>query len=150
MALREKISEDVKTALKGGKPVETGVLRLLISALNNKAIDKKGKTGSEDLSEEEVIQVLMTEAKKRRESIEIFTKGDRKDLADKEKLELAIVQGYLPKQISKEEAEKLVSEILKKSGATEIGLAMKAVMAELKGKADAGMVSQLVKEKLNK
>lgn len=150
MALREKISENVKIALKAGKPVETGVLRLLIAALNNKAIDKKGKTGGEDLTEEEVIQVLMSEAKKRRESIAVFTQGDRKDLADKEKLELAIIQGYLPKQMSKEEAEKLVDEILKKSGATEIGLAMKAVMAELKGKADAGMVSQLVKEKLNK
>ena len=150
MSLKQKLQEEVKVSLKAGDSATAGVLRLLISSLNNKAIDKKGKTGSEELTDEEMIQVLMSEAKKRKESIDIFTKGGRADLADKEKAELEVVQRYLPKQMSKEEIDKAVGEILKKSDAKEIGLAMKAVMAELKGKADAGMVSQAVKERLGK
>lgn len=136
--------------MKAGDSNQVGVLRLLISALNNKSIDKRGKGQSEELTDEDILQVLMTEAKKRKESIEVFTKGNRADLANKEKSELEIIQQYLPKQMSKEETEKAVEEILKKAGTTEIGPAMKAVMAELRGKADSGLVSQLVKEKLSK
>lgn len=148
MNFKEKITADLKIAMKNADQKTVGVLRLVLSALNNKAIDKKGRTGSEELTEEEMAQVLMTEAKKRKESIEIFTKGDRKDLADKEKGELEILQQYLPKQIGREEVEKIVEKIIKKVDSKEIGPVMKAVMAELRGKADAGLVSELVKNKL--
>lgn len=146
--LRDKIINDLKVAMKAGNANKVGVLRLLISALNNKAIDKKGKTGSEELTEEEALQVLMTEAKKRKEAIEVFTKGARSDLADKEKGELEIIQQYLPKQMSREEAEKVVEEIVKRAGSKEMGPVMKEVMKELKGRADSALISQLVKEKL--
>jgi len=148
MNLKDRISGDLKTFLKSGKMDLVGVLRLLVSAIHNKAIDKKGKTGNEDLTDEEITQVLMSEAKKRKESIEVFTKGGRADLAVKEKAELETIQKYLPKQMSKEETEKAVTDILAKSDPSDIGSAMKAVMAELRGKADAGMVSEIVKSKL--
>lgn len=146
--LKDKIVNDLKVSMKAGDGKQVGVLRLLIAAINNKAIDKKGKTGSDQLTDDEVTQVLMSEAKKRKESIEIFTAGGRMDLADKERAELEIIQRYLPKQMSRKEVEKIVEEVLGKVPSREIGPAMKAVMAELRGKADAGMISELVKEKL--
>lgn len=150
MNLKDKLQEDLKSALKAGEATRTGVVRLLIAAANNKAIDKRGKTGSDQLTDDEVVQVLTSEAKKRKESIEVFTAGGRADLADKEKAELEIIQKYLPKQMTPAETEQAVDEILRKTGAKEIGPAMKAVIAELRGRADAGMVSQIVKEKLQK
>lgn len=148
MSLREKLAADLKTAMKSADPKTVGVLRLLISALNNKSIEKKGKGQSEELTDEDVLQVLMTESKKRKEAIEIFIKGSRPDLADKEKEEMGIIQGYLPKQMGREEVEKIVEEIMKKSSIKEIGPVMKEVMKELRGKADAGVISELVKQKL--
>ena len=136
--------------MKGADPKTVGVLRLLISALNNKSIDKKGKGQGDVLIDEEILQVLMSEAKKRKESIEVFSRGNRSDLVEKEKSELEIIQRYLPKQMSREEVEKAVEEIVKKAGSKEIGPVMKEVMKELRGKADSAMVSELVKEKLSK
>jgi hypothetical protein len=155
MTLKEKLTEDLKIAMKSGDANAVGVLRLLISALNNKAIEKRGRGQTlpagrqgDELNDEEVMQVLLTEAKKRRESMEVFTKGGRTDLADKEKSELGILQRYLPKQLGREEVEKIVNEIVEKAGTKDIGPVMKAVMAELKGRADSALVSALVKEKL--
>lgn len=150
MNLRQKLTDDLKQAMKSADPKTVGVLRLLISALNNKSIEKKGKGQSEELTDEDVLQVLMTESKKRKEANEIFTKGNRPDLADKEKEELGVIQKYLPQQMGREEVEKAVGEIIKKTNSKEIGPAMKEVMKELKGKADSAMVSELVKEKLGK
>ncbi|KKU77405.1 MAG: GatB/YqeY domain-containing protein, partial [Candidatus Giovannonibacteria bacterium GW2011_GWB1_47_6b] len=90
--LREKLAEDLKTAMKSADPKTVGVLRLLISAINNKAIEKRTKTGSDVLTDDEVLQTLNGEAKKRKESVEIFIKGNRADLAEKEKGELEIIQ----------------------------------------------------------
>lgn len=149
-SLKDKVKEDLKNSMKAGDGQRTGVLRMLISVLNNKSIDKKGKGQSEELTDEEILQSLMTEAKKRKESMEIFTKGGRADLADKEKKELEIIQQYLPKQMSREEVEKIVGEIIKKSGASEIGSAMKEVMKELRGKADSALISEIVKQKIAK
>lgn len=151
-ALKDNIVTNLKEAMKAGDAKRVGVLRLLISALNNKAIDKKGKTGSEELTEEEALQVLMTEAKKRKEAIEIFTKGNRTDLADKEKGELEIIQQYLPKQMSREEVEKVIAKkidtLRQVRGDISFGNVMKEVIKELKGKADSALVSRLVKDKL--
>src|SRR3989344_9449582 len=149
MNLKAKLQEDLKQAMKSADANSVGVLRMLISAFNNKTIDKKGRGQGEDLTDEEATQTLMTEAKKRRESIDVFTKGGRADLAEKEKAELEIVQRYLPKQMSKEEVEKIVSDIVSKDASKEIGPVMKAVMAELRGKADSAMVSDLVKKAIS-
>lgn len=148
--LREKLAEDLKTAMKSADPKTVGVLRLLISAINNKAIEKRTKTGSDVLTDDEVLQTLNGEAKKRKESVEIFIKGNRADLAEKEKGELEIIQNYLPKLMSREETEKAVDRILASAAPKDIGLAMKEVMKELRGKADSAIISELVKQKISK
>jgi uncharacterized protein YqeY len=147
--IKDRLNDDLKKSLKGGDQKRVGVLRLLNTAIHNKEIEKYAKSKSEVLTDEEILQVLAGEAKKRRESIEIFLSGGRQDLADKEKAELMVIQEYLPKQLSWEETEKAVADILKKSGLRDFGLAMKEVMKELKGKADAKIISELVKKLLS-
>ena len=146
MTLQEKLNQDIKESLKGGDSFRLGVLRMVNSALQNKKIEK-GKDGV--LTEEEVLQVLTKEAKKRKESVLAFEAGGRPELAENEKKELIIVEAYLPAQMSREEVAKEVERIL--SGVADkskFGLVMKEVMKELKGKADAGMITELIKEKL--
>lgn len=144
--LQEKLIQEMKEAMKAGNSEKLGVLRMLISALNNKKIEK-GKDAV--LTADDELQVVSREAKKRRESIDIFEKGGRPELAGKERAELAIVEAYLPKQMSREEVaaevERVLAGIADKSNA---GLVMKAVMAEMKGKADGKTVSEIVKQKL--
>jgi len=101
--------------------------------------------------EEEVIEILVKEAKKRKEAAEIYNKGGRNDLAEKEKKELEIVQKYLPEQLSEIEVEKIVKTVVEKSGVKnikEFGRLMGEVMKELKGKADAKLVGEIIKKLL--
>ena len=146
MELQKKISEDLKAALKAGDQLRLTVLRMVNSALQNKKIEK-GKDA--ELTDEDVLQVLSKEAKKRKESIIAFETGGRPELAEGEKKELVIIEEYLPKQMSREEVVKEVERILSGiADKSKFGLVMKEVMKELKGKADAGMVTELIKEKL--
>lgn len=146
MEILKKISEDLKVAMKSGDSFRLGVLRMVNSALQNKKIEK-GKDGI--LTEEEVLQVLTKEAKKRKESVIAFEAGGRPELAENEKKELAVIEAYLPAQMSREDAAKEVERILSGiADKSKFGLVMKEVMKELKGKADAGMVTELIKEKL--
>ena len=146
MPLYDKLLGDLKSAMKSGDADKLGVLRLLNAAIKNRAIEK-GKDAV--LTEDEVLQVLTREAKKRKESVEAFTKGGRPELAEKEKIELALVESYLPKQMAREEVvvavEKVLARLADKSNA---GLVMKAVMQELKGKADGKMIREVGREKL--
>ena len=147
MSLRERLSEDLKSSMKAGQADKVGLLRLVTSALRNEEI-KKGK----ELGDDEVLKIFASEAKKRQDSIEAFQKGGRQDLADKEKHELELLQQYLPKQMSEEEVEKAVEKILATlrvaQGDASFGSVMKAVTAELKGKADSRLISEIVKKKL--
>jgi len=149
--LYQKIKEDLNEALKSGDTLRISVLRMVLSSLHNKEIEKKGKNQNPELTEEEIIEVLKREVKKRKEAIETYLKGNRNDLADKEKKELEIIIAYLPKQLSEEEIKKIVQEAIQKLGAQsekDFGKVMGFLMKELKGKADAGLVSQIVKESL--
>lgn len=146
MELLKKISEDLKAAMKSGDHFRLGVLRMVNSALQNKKIEK-GKDGV--LTEEEILQVLTKEAKKRKESIVAFEAGGRPELAENEKKELVIIEAYLPAQMSREDVSKEVERILSTiADKSKFGLVMKEVMKELKGKADAAIVTELIKEKL--
>jgi uncharacterized protein YqeY len=119
--------------------------------LHNKEIEKKGKGQESILSDEEVIEVLSREAKKRREASEIYSKGNRADLADKEKKELEIIMGFLPTQLSPEEIEKVILAVIeqvKPQGPKDFGRVMAEVMKELRGRAEAGVVSEIVKKKI--
>ncbi|HTY39804.1 MAG TPA: GatB/YqeY domain-containing protein [Candidatus Paceibacterota bacterium] len=148
MTLAERILEDTKSAQKAAAAERVGTLRLLTAAFQNRAIEKRGTGSSEPLTEEEMTQVLQKEAKKRREAIELYTKGDRADLAKKEQTELALIETYLPKMLTAEEIKMLVKKA-QKGGATEFSAVMKAVMAETHGRADGKMVSELVRQSLS-
>ena len=158
MSLKEKLTEDSKEALKSGDSFRTGVLRMLLSALHNKEIEKKGKGREPILSDDEVVDVLSKESKKRKEAGEIYLKAGRSDLSEKEAKELEIIKRYLPEQLGEEEIEKAVKAAIEKIGAKDVsarggsalggkdfGKVMAEAMKELKGKADASSVSQTVR-----
>ena len=154
MTLKEKIQEDLNSAIKSKREIETSTLRMLSAAILNKEKEKRYKSGkSEDipLIDEEIIEVVFNEVKKRKEAIELYEKGDRQELADKEKKEAEILQKYLPEQLTEEEVKKLVKEAITKVGAKEqkdMGKVMAELMPQVKGKADGGLVSKVVKELL--
>lgn len=138
------LHEDLNKALKNGESLKVSVLRLLLSALTYEKIDKQ-----KELSEEEIINVIKYEAKKRRESIELYAKGKREDLVNKEKSELDILLTYLPKEMSEAEVGEKVKSIiaaLPLEQKQNFGQVMGKVMGELKGKADGGLIAKLVKE----
>ena len=151
MSLSETIKTDLKTSLKEKREFETGVLRLLASVFQNKEIEKKGKGLEPRLSDEEIIEILTREAKKRKEAAEIYKQGNRDDLAKKEIEESEIIKKYIPEQLGEEEITKIIEGIIQKSGVVnqnDFGRVMGEAMKELKGKADAKLVSEIVKKKL--
>jgi uncharacterized protein YqeY len=146
MSLLQRFDDDLKVALKASDSLRVSVLRMAKAALKNKQIDKGG-----DLSEEEIISVLSTLSKQRKESIEQFSKGGREDLAEKERQELAILQSYMPEQLSPEELDRIIIEAIKESsaqGIKDMGKVMRLLMPRVKGAADGKVVNQRVKELL--
>ena len=151
MSLKQKISEDLKAAMKNANEFELGVLRMIIAAIHNKEIEKRGKGGESVLIDDEVMDVVVKEAKKRKESIDIYKQGNREDLAQKESKELEIIQAYLPKQLSEQELEKIIDEAIKTSGALtikDLGKVMGLVSKETKGRTDSKIISEIIKKKL--
>ena len=146
MSLKSKITEEIKNSLKNGDKDRVSALRLLLAAIKQKEIDSR-----EQLSDLEVIQVITKLAKQRKESIDQYLKANRTDLAQKEELELKILSSYLPSQLSDKEVEKVIDETLQEVGSTdksEMGKIMGIITKKLKGRADMGKVSKLVREKL--
>jgi uncharacterized protein YqeY len=152
MSLKEKIQSELNSAVKANKVLAVSVFRQLLAAFLNKEKEKRYKSKEEkeaQLTDEEAMEVVAFEAKKRKESIVEFEKGNRKDLADKEKEELAILSEYLPEQMLEEDIRKLVKEAIEKTGASEIkdmGKVMQELMPKVKGKADGNLVGRIVKE----
>lgn len=146
---KEKLQKELKEAMLSKDSTKVSVLRLLISSIKNFEIQKGG--AGYIASEEEIIQVITKEAKQRKDSIEEYKKADRAELVEKEESELKILEGYLPEQLSDDEVKKIVGETISETGATsmqDMGKIMGALTPKLKGKADMGTVSDLVKEKL--
>ncbi len=164
--LKQKIQSDTTDALKRGNQEVLGVLRMAISAINSKEKEKRYKVSKENpgikdeelvknstLSDEEVIGVLSSEVKKRRDAIVLYEKGNRPELAENEKKEITVLQKYLPEQLSGEELKKIIQESIAKTGAKEIkdmGKVMADVAPKVKGKAEGSEISRIVKELLNK
>lgn len=147
MTLEERIDADLKEALKSKDAVRVSTLRMLKAGMQNLAIEKR----VEKLEDKDVISVISKQVKQHHDSIEGFTKGARQDLVDKEKAELAILESYMPKQLSSEELKTIVKSAIEKIGATskaDMGKVMKAVMEQVQGQADGKLVSQLVSEAL--
>jgi len=148
--LKDKIQEDLKQAMLAKEVEKLSTIRMLKSALQYFEIQKGG--AGYEATDEDVMDVIGREIKKRRESIEIYEKGGRQELADKEKLELEILQTYLPEQMTEEEVQVLVNEAITQTGAKtmqDMGKVMGALMPKTKGKADGQLVSSVVREKLS-
>lgn len=170
MSLKVKIQGDIKNALHSKDALVVSVLRMVMATLHNKEIEKKekfrragGKTEEDtqkegELSDAEINEILFSEVKKRKESIEQFRKGGRQDLVDKEEKELEILKQYLPEQLPEKELRKLIEETIKKvkgeikdpsaSSGQIMGKVMREIMSKVKGKADGGLVNNIVKELL--
>ena len=148
MSIFERLDTELKAALKSGDKLKLSVVRMIKASLKNKEIDKTGK-----LTDEEIISVLSSMVKQRRESIEQYSSAGRTDLAEKEKNELEIVQSYLPRQLSPQEIDSIILSAIKESKALspgDIGMVMKLVSPQIKGVADGKMVNQRVRELLSK
>lgn len=145
MDLQQRLMDEMKEGMRTGDSNRVSVVRLLRSTIKNKEIEK-GK--GQKLTEEEVLQVISSAVKQRRESIELFEKGGRQDLAEKEKKELAILQSYLPQPISEEELRAKVKEAIAQSGANDVkqmGKVMKILMPQLVGRAEGDSISRMVR-----
>ena len=148
MTLIDKISEDLKVAMKSRDKLRLETLRTIKAGFLEKQVEKRPSGG---MSNEDEISVLISAAKKRKESIEIFRNAGRNDLADQEEKELGIIQEYLPKQLALEEIEEIVRNKINEigaAGAKDFGKVMPNVMKELKGKADGKIVQETVKKLL--
>lgn len=144
--IKEKISQDVIVALKSGEKNVVSTLRMLLSSIKNKEIQVM-----REIDYEEVLNVIEKEIKQRHEAAEGFAKGGRVESANKEKEEAEILKKYLPEQMGEEEVKKIVVETITASGATalaDMGKVMASLKEKLGGKADMGLVANLVREKL--
>lgn len=150
MSFQQKIDEDLKAAMKAREAERLSVLRMLKSALKYAAIEKHGV--EKDLEDVEAQAVIRKEVKKRQDSIEGFEKGNRPELAAKERIELEILSVYLPKQLSAEELSVLVAEAIAEAGAStkaQMGAVMKIAQSKAAGRADGKALSQEVAKRLN-
>ena len=147
MRLRDKISEDLIAAMKSKEAARLSVLRMMKAAVRNKEIDSR-----QELEDAQVLQVLMSLIKQRKDSVEQFAKGGRQDLADKESAEIKVIEAYLPAGVTDEEIASTITAVIAETGATSVkdmGKVMKACMARFSGRpVDGGKVSELVKTKL--
>jgi len=160
----EEIKKDLISALKEKNQSTVSTLRMVSSSVFNKEMEKRVKILEKEpnlteeqlkekvkLTDEEVIEVLASEVKKRRDSISQFEQGGRPELAASEKSEMEILMKYMPKELTEDEIRKIVKDAIVKSGATDmkgIGLVMKEVSPQTKGRADGNLVAKIVREEL--
>ena len=147
MSLKQQIISDLTASMKAQTAARTSTLRMVKAAMMNREIEKGG-----ELADEEMLKLLRSMVKQRRDSVEQYEKGGRQDLADKERAEIAVIQSYLPKAASREEIQEAIIAAIGETGATsmkDMGKVMKAAQARLADKnADGRAVSEIVKEKL--
>ncbi len=147
MGLKEQIDNALKEAIKNKDEVAKNALRGVITALKNKEKELK-----KELDEQDIIKVLSSQVKQRRDSIEQFRKGGREDLADKEEAEIKVLETFLPEAMSEEELLKLIEECIEETGAKtpkDMGKVMKLIMPKVAGRADGKKVNELVRAKLS-
>ncbi len=147
MGLKNRITADITIAVKGRDQFTVDALRMVISAVKNKEIEKKA-----DIDDKSIISILSTLVKQRREAAELYRKGKREELAEKEEKEIELLKVYLPEAIADDELVKIVAGVADEVGASslaDMGKVMKAVMAKVAGRADGTVVSDLVKKQLS-
>ena len=146
MNLKNRITEDMKTAMRAKDTARLGTVRLLLAAMKQKEVDERVV-----LSDADVLAIIDKMVKQRRESIAQFDKAGRNDLADAEKAEIAVLSGYLPQQLSQADVGAAIADAIRESGAAgvkDMGKVMAVLKPKLAGRADMGKVSGLVKAKL--
>ncbi|WP_462418613.1 GatB/YqeY domain-containing protein [Kytococcus sp. Marseille-QA3725] len=146
--LKQQISSDLTTAMKARDKVTSATLRMIMTAIQNAQV---AGSSSKELTDEEVLSVITKEGKKRRDAIAEYEKAGRPELAESEQSELAVIEAYLPAQLSDEELGALVAEAVSEAGVTEksqMGQAMKAAQAKVAGRAEGGRVAAAVKKHL--
>ena len=170
MSLNDQLREDLKDAMRDRGDIRKSTIRLLLSAINAAEIEKRSvfiesqqakgvdlenltlDDAQVALTDEEVLTVVQRQAKQRRDSIAEFTKAGREDLVAIEEAELAVIESYLPRQMTRDEVEEVAHKAAAKLGVSDMsgmGILMKQLMAELKGKADGRMVNEVVREVLS-
>lgn len=161
--IKEQLKKDLVAAFKEGNAVKKGVISMLNSSIKNKEFDKRAKLVKEGmepaqadancaLTDDEVIETIMTEVKKRKDSVEQFIAGGRPELADGEKAEMDVLMTYLPQQLTETEIEDIARTTLSELGITDtkdMGKAIGAVMAKVKGRTEGNAVSAAVKKILS-
>jgi hypothetical protein len=154
--LKQQIKDAVNEALKSGDQIKSGTLRLLLASVIIKEKEKKYKEkleGDAQLTDEEIIDTIISEIKKRRDAIALYEQGKRPELAEKERKEIEVLQKYLPEQLSEDEIRKMAQDVIAKTGAKEMkdmGKIMAELNPKIKGKAEGSIVSKIVKEILIK
>lgn len=143
MELLERLTNDIKAALKSGDRERAEVLRFLNAQLQNRAIEKRSAGNGDTLTDDEVMEVMRKEVKRRKEAMELFQKGDRSDLAEKEEKELTVIQAYLPAAPTEEQITEVVQS-MRQEGLSGFPVLMKEAMKRLKG-ADGALVAKIVK-----
>ncbi len=148
--LKQQLRTDLTTAMKARDKVRSGTLRMVLTAISEAEVSG---TTSHELSDQQVLDVVIKEAKKRREAEEAFAQADRPELAEKERAEAAVLADYLPQQLSADEITALVAEAIASTGAAELGpkgmgKVMGVVTPQTKGKADGGVVAAEVRKQL--
>lgn len=150
MSLKDQISDDIKTAMKAKDKLRLETVRSIKKVILERESTVRAD-GKDSLNEEQEMEILVQQAKQRRDSIAQYQKAGRDDLAEKEAAELAIIEAYLPAQLSDDDVSTVIDEIIAKVGASsprDMGKVMGPAMKELKGKADGKKVQALVKSKL--
>jgi len=163
MSLKETINQDFKDAFRAKNETQLSIMRMLLAAIKNKEVEKRTRLSKSEpiekleelsqLDDQEVIEVVSSEIKKRKDAAAQYKQGGREELAAKEEKEIVVLSVYMPEQMGEEEIKKLVQEAIKKVGATsmqDLGKVMGALMPQVKGKADGNLVNKIVKEELGK
>jgi uncharacterized protein YqeY len=146
MSLKDKLTEDMKTAMKSGDKERLGVIRLANAAIKQREVDERIQ-----LDDAQVLGVLEKMLKQRRDSVDQFQKAGRTDLADKENFEIGVIQGYMPAQLSASEVDAVIAATISEAGASgpkDMGKVMGLVKPKVAGRTDMGKLSELVKARL--
>ena len=146
MQLRERLTAQMKEAMKSRDALRLSTIRMVLSSVKNRDIELR-----REMNDAEIIETIGTLCKQRRESIRLFKEAGRQELVDKEEAELALLIEFLPQQLTREELESLVDKAIAETSATsgkDMGKVMKALMPDVSGRADGKLVSEVVKEKL--
>ena len=147
MSLKDQLEDGLKSAMKSGDRVAVAAIRLSLSEIKNAMIDKR-----RPLEDNEIVNILRSGVKKRQESIEMFAKGGRAELVEKETAELKVIEGFLPAGMSAAELEALVAAAIAETGATsmtDIGRIMKAILPKVAGRADGAEINKLIKARFS-